>query len=165
MASVVSSFFMNTLKSSSQRGNDGKSWNSLNSAWYQKWEFWCNPIGRTATYLVHCSCVNGGFGHLRVSPSLPVAWAPVGGRVPDDIFVHHVTVTFFLYAACQDLQNPPEPAVHGLEVALEEDRGQSVPDQGLLHQGAQLVLLFGQQLETQVRRFPHPGEGELKRLF
>lgn len=114
------------------------------------------PLVEQPQSVVHC-CVTGGFRHPRVSPPLPVAGAPVGGCV-DQIFLHNVNVTFFLYAAREDLQHQPEPAVQGVEVTLDEDRGQSVTEQRLLHQGAQLVLLFGQQLETQVSGFPHPGK-------
>lgn len=69
-------------------------------------------------------------------------------------------MTLFLYAARQDLQHQAEPAVQGVQVRPDEDRGQSVPEEGLLHQGAQLVLLLGQQLQTQVGRCLQPGTGK-----
>lgn len=100
-------------------------------------------------------CVTGGPRHPRATSSLPVTPAPVGDRVPGQIPLHDINVAFFLYAACKHLQHQPEPAVHGPEMRLDEDGGQPVAQKGLLHQRAQLVLLFGQQLETQVRGLPH----------
>lgn len=155
-----SCFYLNTSKSSFHRGNDGKSWNSLNSAWYQKWDFWFNPSGWRAADVVPWLCVSVGSWHPWVLTLLPVASAPVGGRVSNEVFLHNINIAFFVYAACQDLQHQPEPAVHGLEVRLDEDRWQAVTQQRLLHQGAQLVLLFGQELETHISGLFHSGDNK-----
>lgn len=124
----------------------------------EKWDFWQSPYVEQPQLL---SVFHVGFQ----SPSLPVTRAPVGGRVPDQVLLHDIDVAFLLDAACQDLQHPSEPAVHCVEVRLDEDGGQSVAEQRLLHQGAQLVVLFGQQLETQVGGFSHPGDERLRQII
>lgn len=72
-----------------------------------------------------------------------MAIAPVAGFVAGEVVLHDVSVTFFLYAAGQDLQHQPEPPVHGLEVGLDEEGGEAIAEQRLLHDGAELVFLFG----------------------
>lgn len=84
----------------------------------------------------------------------------MSGRVPDQVLLHHVDVALLLHAASHHLQDEPQPAVHGAEVRLDEDRGQAVPQQRLLHQEAQLVLLFRKKLEAQVRGPPDPADSK-----
>ena len=83
---------------------------------------------------------------------------PVCGTVPGAVILHHVSVSLLLQAAVQHLQDQTEAPVHGMEVGLDEDGGEAVTEQRLLHQGAQQVLLLGQQLQTQVGRPPYPGD-------
>lgn len=120
----------------------------------EQWDFWWSPFVEQPRAL---SIFHVGFR----PPSLPVTQAPVGGRVPNQVLLHNIDVAFFLDAASQDFQHQSEPAVHCLKVRLDEDGGQSVTEQRLLHQGAQLVVLFGQQLETQVGGFSQPGDERL----
>lgn len=101
---------------------------------------------------------------LPSQASLPVPWVPVGGCVPAPsgfsgpvvvVHLHHFTVALLLHADSQDLEHQAQPPVHGLQVGLDEDGVEAVMQQGLLHQTTQLVLLLGEQLQTQVGRLPH----------
>lgn len=154
---IIIIFYINTPKSTFYRGNDG----SLGIHWIQLdfrgGIFGPIPTGKQPNAAWGPCCHPGGF-----SPPLPVGWAPVSGRVPRKVLLHNVNIAFFIYAARQNLQNQPEPPIHGKQVRLDQDRGQAVSQQRLLHQGTQLVLLFGQQLQTQVSGLPDPEANEKK---
>lgn len=74
------------------------------------------------------------------------------------IILHHTAVALLLDTVSQHLQHEAQTAVHCLQVGLDEDGGQRVSLQWLLHEKAQLVFLFSQQLQTQVSRLLHSVE-------
>lgn len=74
------------------------------------------------------------------------------------VVLHHAAEPVPLHAVPDGLQHDTEPPVQGLQVRLVQHRCHLVPPQRLGHQQAQLVLLLGQELQTQVGRLPDPGE-------
>lgn len=134
------------------------------------WQMQSTDCGRSLWNSLNSEKSSSRASLVRSSMSAETRWKS-GRPVPPDllpprsrgfvhafwchIVLHHTAVALLLDAVSQHLQHEAQAAVHGLQVGLDEDGGQRVSLQRLLHQTAQLVFLFSQQLQPRVSRLLH----------